>query len=217
MIHTFPIRRRWAINKKGKPNDKYNRILKAAAKVFARRDFYQATVAQIAAEAGVADGTIYLYFRNKDDILIQIFNHKARQVFERFRQAVERAPDAVGKLRNLVRSHLYEFERDRNMAILYQTETHRNNRMVENQIKEISKLYLDIVSEIVEQGQQEDRMRKDLYMGLVKRFILGAVDEVINTWLHSEGAYNLQSMADPLVELFLHGIGCHANLDSSGS
>ena len=93
------------------------------------------------------------------------------------------------------------------MAVLYQAETHQNSRLVEEQIKEMSKLYLDIVSEIVERGQDEGNVRKDLYVGLVKRFILGGVDEVINTWLHSEGKYDLVSMADPLVDLFIKGIG----------
>jgi TetR/AcrR family fatty acid metabolism transcriptional regulator len=68
-------------------------------------------------------------------------------------------------------------------------------------------MYQDLVSEIVEVGQQEGGIRKDLYVGLVKRFILGGVDEVINTWLHSESDYDLVSMADPLVELFIRGIG----------
>ena len=71
----------------------------------------------------------------------------------------------------------------------------------------MSVMYQDIVSEIVELGQQEGGIRKDLYVGLVKRFILGAVDEVINTWLHSEKEYDLVSMADPLVDLFVRGIG----------
>jgi len=93
------------------------------------------------------------------------------------------------------------------MAVVYQAETHQNRRMAEEQIKEMAKMYLDIVSEIVEQGQQEGVIRRDLYLGLVKRFILGAVDEVINTWLHSGRQYDLVSMADPLVELFLKGIG----------
>lgn len=93
------------------------------------------------------------------------------------------------------------------MAIVYQAETHQNTRAVENQIREMSKMYLDIVSEIVEQGQADGTIRKDLYMSLVKRFILGAVDETINTWLHSEGKYDLVSMTDPLIDLFIRGIG----------
>jgi len=188
-------------------NNKYHRILEAAVKVFSRQGFHQSTISQIAKEAGVADGTIYLYFKNKNDILVNFFSYKTKQVFDCFRAEVDRAESSLDKLRNLVRRHLTEFQRDRDMAVVYQVETHQNSRLAEEQIKEMSKMYQDLISEIVELGQVEGRIRKDLYVGLVKRFILGAVDEVINTWIHSEGKYNLVSMADPLVELFIRGIG----------
>jgi len=195
------------IHTKEKNNEKYHRILEAAVKVFADQGFFQSTVSQIAKEAGVADGTIYLYFENKDDILVQFFSYKTKQVFARFREEVDKADNTIDKLRNLIRRHLEEFQCDRNMAVVYQAETHQSSRLVEKQIKEMSKMYFDIVSEIVEQGQEEGVIKKDLYLSLVKRFILGAVDEVINTWLHSSSKYDLVSMADPLVELFLNGIG----------
>jgi len=179
--------------------------------VFARQGFYQSTVAQIAKEAGVADGTIYLYFKNKDDILVNFFDYKTKQVFERFRDEVNKAESGLDKLRNLIRRHLIEFQRDRDMAILYQVGTHQIDRLAEEQIREMSKMYQDLVSEIVEVGQQEGSIRKDVYVSLVKRFILGGVDEVINTWLHSESDYDLVSMADPLVELFIRGIGIADN------
>ena len=188
-------------------NHKYHQILEAAVKVFARQGFHQSTVAQIAKEAGVADGTIYLYFKNKDDILVQFFSFRTKQVFESFREEVDRAQNSLDKLRNLIHRHLAEFQRDRDGAVVYQVETHQNSRLAEAQIKEMSQLYRDIISEIVEQGQQEGTIRKDLYVGLVKRFIIGAVDEVINTWLHSDDDYELVSMADPLVDLFIRGIG----------
>ncbi len=188
-------------------NHKYHQILEAAVKVFARQGFHQSTVAEIAKEAGVADGTIYLYFKNKDDILVQFFSFRAKQVFERFREEVDRAQTSLDKLRNLVRRHLAEFQRDRDGAVVYQVETHQNSRLAEAQIKEMSQMYRDLIAEIVEQGQQEGTIRRDLYVGLVKRFIIGAVDEVINTWLHAEEEYDLVSMADPLVELFIKGIG----------
>ena len=188
-------------------NHKYHQILEAAIKVFAQQGFHQSTVAQIAKEAGVADGTIYLYFKNKDDILVQFFNYKTKQVFDSFRTEVARADSSLDKLRYLIRRHLQEFQRNREMAVVYQVETHQNSRLAEPQIREMSKMYRDLISEIVEQGQQEGAMRRDLYVGLVKRFIIGAVDEVINTWLHSDGEYDLVSMADPLVELFIKGIG----------
>jgi TetR/AcrR family fatty acid metabolism transcriptional regulator len=188
-------------------NSKYNRILEAAVKVFARQGFRQSTVAQIAKEAGVADGTIYLYFKNKDDILLHFFSFKAQQVFDRFRQEVARGQNSLEKLCNLVRVHLAEFQHDPDMAIVYEIETHQSSRLAEDQIRAMAKMYQDILAEIVEQGQQEGTIRKDLYVGLVKRFVLGAVEETINTWLRSGRSYDLVSMADPLVDLFLRGIG----------
>ena len=195
------------INTKGKNNDKYHRILEAAIKIFADHGFFHSTISQIAKEAGVADGTIYLYFKNKDDILINFFNYKAKQIFNRFREDVEQVDSAIGKLRSLVHRHLDEFQRDRSMAVVYQVEIHQSRRLIEEQIKEMSKMYLNIITEIVEQGQEEGSLRKDLYVGLVKRFILGAIDEVINTWLHAGSQYDLSSMAEPLVDLFIRGIG----------
>jgi TetR/AcrR family transcriptional regulator, fatty acid metabolism regulator protein len=175
--------------------------------VFADRGFHQATISQIARAAGVADGTIYLYFKNKDDILVQFFDFTANRVFAGFREAVDGAPDAAHKLRNLVRRHLGEFQRDREMAVVYQALTHQNNHLAQENMREISKMYMDIVGEIVERGQEEGTIRRDLYVGLVKRFILGAVDSTINNWLLSRREYDLVSMADPLVDLFFRGIG----------
>jgi len=190
-----------------KNNDKYQRILEASVNVFADHGFHQSTVSQIAKKAGVADGTIYLYFKNKEDILVQIFNYKTKQIFERFREVVDSADNPVEKLRNLIRRHLQEFKQDRNLAVVYLAETRQINRVMEDQIKIMSKMYFDLVAEILEQGQQDGSFRKVLYLGLVKRHILGSVDEVISTWLHADDKYDLVSMADPLVDLFINGIG----------
>ncbi len=197
-------------------SDKYLLILEAAIVVFAEQGFFQATVAQIAKKAGVADGTIYLYFKNKDDILIQFYQYKTGQVFDRFRTAVDRADSAEQKLHRLVHTHLEEFQKDINMAIVYQAETHQHRRLAQDVIKEMSKWYRDIITEIVELGQQEGHMRRNLYVGLVMRLIIGAVNEAINAWIHSGGSYDLVSMADPLVDLILRGIGvCEADEDGA--
>ena len=175
--------------------------------MFAKNGFFQATISQIAKNAGVADGTIYLYFKNKDDILVQIFSHKTKQVFERFKKEVEKADNSIERLRNLIRIHLKVFQNDFNMAVVYQAETRRRSRIVEKEVKAMSKMYLDMVGEIIEQGQEEGTFRKDLYLGLAKRFILGAVDDVINTWVHAGGKYDMVSMTDPLIDLIVRGVG----------
>lgn len=176
-------------------------------KIFALRGFYQSTISQIAKEAGVADGTIYLYFKNKDDIMVQFFTYKTRQVFNNFREEVQRADNAVDKLRNLIQRQLTEFQRDQNMALVYQSAQLQCKDLIDDQIMEISKMYLGIIAEIIEQGQEEGCIRKDIYTGLVKRVIPGAIDAVINTWLHAGGNYDLVSMTEPLMDLFIRGIG----------
>ncbi|ACN16633.1 HTH-type transcriptional regulator (TetR family protein) [Desulforapulum autotrophicum HRM2] len=190
--------------KKERP-DKYYSILNAAGTVFARLGLHKATISQIAQESGVADGTIYLYFKNKNDILYQFMSFKSDIFFEAMRRAVEGNDSADVKLRNLILCHLTEFQQDRDMAIVFQSEV-RYRRDIASQIKDISKIYLDLLTEIIEQGQNEGVLRHDLFMGLVKRFVLGAVEGVINTWVAADGKYDLVSMADPLVELYLNGI-----------
>ncbi len=186
-------------------SEKYRNILNSAGAVFAEHGFYKATISQIAARAGVADGTLYLYFKNKDDILYQFIQYKTELVFRKMRSAVEKGKNAEEKLRLLIRCHLEEFQNDRHMAVIFQSEV-RYLRDIQSQIKDISKMYLDLLSDIIEQGQIEGIMRQDLFVGLVKRFILGAVEGVINTWVGAESRYDLVAMADPLVDLYLNGV-----------
>ncbi len=186
-------------------SEKYHKILNSAGAVFAEHGFYKATISQIAARAGVADGTLYLYFKNKDDILYQYLSFKIGLVFEKMNAAVAKGTDAESKLRNLIRCHLEEFQRDQNMAIVFQSEV-RYLRDIKSQVKDISKTYFDLLSDIIEQGQIEGSMRQDLFVGLVKRFILGAVEGVITTWVNAHCRYDLGSMADPLVDLYMAGV-----------
>ena len=98
-------------------SEKYHKILNSAGAVFAEFGFHKATISQIAAKAGVADGTLYLYFKNKDDILYQFINFKTQDVFKKMHAAVDTDRNAETKLRNLIRCHLLAFQNDKNMAI----------------------------------------------------------------------------------------------------
>ncbi|MBR9979888.1 MAG: TetR/AcrR family transcriptional regulator [Desulfatitalea sp.] len=190
--------------------DKYNQILTAAVKVFAEKGFAQSTIAQIAQEAGVADGTIYLYFKNKDDILVQFYERMTEHVSECFYKAVQEGATAIEKLHNLVRAHLEVFQSQASGAIVYQSETHLQWRLVQEPTRQMSRMYRELISKLVAMGQQEGSIRPDLYVGLVKRLINGAVEEVINTWIHTGMDHDLASMAEPLVDLFINGIGTEA-------
>ena len=205
MNHYSLLLRRGISRLQKNKSEKYQTILYSAGAIFAEHGFHKATISQIAAKAGVADGTLYLYFKNKDDILYQYISYKTEVVFEKMRAAVDKGKNAEEKLRMLIRCHLEEFQNDKNMAVIFQSEA-RYLRDIQSQIKDISKMYLDLLSDIIEQGQIEGAMRQDLFVGLVKRFILGAVEGVISTWVSAESRYDLVSMADPLVDLYLTGV-----------
>ncbi len=191
---------------KSKANGKHETILAAAVRVFAEEGYFRSTVSQIAREAGVADGTIYLYFQNKEDILATFVRQHSLQFFEAFSERVKEAKTAVEKLRLLVNLHFTVAQRDRWKALVYQVEMRRSSRLMRKEIKDALKAYHDVVGQIVEEGQQEGSIRHDVQLGLVKRMIFASVDEVITTWVLAGGKYDLAALADPLVDLFLKGI-----------
>ncbi|MEW5734945.1 MAG: TetR/AcrR family transcriptional regulator [Thermodesulfobacteriota bacterium] len=187
-------------------NGKFSAILEAGIKIFAQQGYFQSTVAQIAREAGVADGTIYLYFKNKEDILATFVRQQTQEFFEAYRKKVAEVKHAVEKLRLLIRLHFEISQRDRNRALVYQVEMRRSDRLMKEDIRDALKTYHDVVGQIVEEGQQEGAIRHDLQPGMVKRMIFASVDEVITTWVLGGGKYDLVSLADPLSDLFLRGI-----------
>jgi TetR/AcrR family transcriptional regulator, fatty acid metabolism regulator protein len=189
-----------------KTPDKHQRILDAATRVFAQRGFFQSKVSEIAREAGVADGTIYLYFKNKDDLLISIFEVKMQEVISRFREAIVDVDDARSRLKCLIQMHLAEFQAHPDLAAVFQVELRQSSRFMREYKKGELKQYLDLIGEIVEQGQQEGLFRSDIPMGLTKRLIFGTLDEVVSTWLLSGKRYDLESLAEPMIELFMRGI-----------
>jgi TetR/AcrR family transcriptional regulator, fatty acid metabolism regulator protein len=191
---------------RSKSSDKHHRILDAAVKVFARKGFFQSRISEIAREAGVADGTIYLYFKNKDDLLISIFEIKMQEVISRFRSALGKHDNAMARLESLIRMHLAEFQANPDLAAVFQVELRQSSRFMRESEKIELKKYLDLIGEIIEQGQQQGLVRRDVPVGLIKRFIFGTLDEVVSTWVLSGRRYDLETQAKPITQLFLRGI-----------
>src|SRR5512146_3333589 len=102
--------------------DKRDAILRAAIDVFADRGFFNAQVADVARAAGVAAGTVYLYFKSKDDLLVSIFDRSMRDGLAAGRAAVADLHDPCERLRRLARGHLARLGSDRNLAIVFQVE-----------------------------------------------------------------------------------------------
>ena len=190
-----------------KDTEKYRRILDAAVKVFARKGFFQARVADIAREADVADGTVYLYFKNKDDLLISIFEEKMHEFITGFQAAMAARPDARSRLLCLIESHLAAFQSDPDLAAVFQVELRRSTRFMKDYHKEGLMEYLDIIGKVVDQGRREGVFREDFPTGLARGLIFGTLDEVVSAWVLSGMHHDLRGQGQSIADLFLRGIG----------
>ncbi|HXG92709.1 MAG TPA: TetR/AcrR family transcriptional regulator [Blastocatellia bacterium] len=191
---------------KEKPNGKYEAILRAAIKVFARGGFFNSKVADVAREAGVADGTVYLYFKNKDDILVSIFNHTMDEALALGRSRLAEVKDPVEKLKRIVRAHLDRLGRDRDLAIVFQVELRSSTKFMEQFSATKVTEYLELIRGVIEEGQKQGVFRRGLNTKIVAKVLFGALDEMATNWVLSHKRYSLVSTAEPVIDVFLNGI-----------
>lgn len=189
-----------------KSNDKRELIMNAAITSFAQSGYHQATIADVARKAGVAAGTIYLYFKNKDDLLMSIFEEKVQRFIHEFHHRLSQEEDAGVKLRKLVHLHLFEMQDHADLAAVFQLELRQSRHFMSAYPKPDLKGYFDLIGEIIEEGQQQGLFRKDLYLSAVKKAFFGAIDETVTSWLLAGKDYDLTQMADPLADLFIRGL-----------
>jgi TetR/AcrR family fatty acid metabolism transcriptional regulator len=191
---------------KEKLNGKYEAILRAAIKVFAKGGFFYSKVADVAREAGVADGTVYLYFKNKDDILVSIFNHVTEQALRHARMVLAELDDPAEKLKRIVEGHLDMYARDRDLAIVFQVELRSSTKFMEQFSATKVTEYLDLIGGVIEEGQQRGLFRKDLNTRLVAKILFGALDEMVTNWVLTHKRYSLIATAEPVIDVFLNGV-----------
>lgn len=189
-----------------KKNEKYYLILQGALKVFAENGYHRSQVSKIAKAAGVADGTIYLYFKRKEDILIRLFQEKLGELVGKFHESVEGTTDAVEALRTVCSIHFSELENNPELAYVTQIELRQSDLELRKEIGSALKPYIVLIENILEQGIKEQKFRSDLNVKLVRNLIFGAMDEAVTSWLISGRKYSLSDQADETLSFFLNGV-----------
>jgi TetR/AcrR family transcriptional regulator, fatty acid metabolism regulator protein len=193
--------------KQNKNKEKYLRIIAAATRVFARRGFYQARVLEIAGEAGVADGTIYLYFENKDDILISLFEEQMKVVLLNMKEQVAAAEDPAEKIERFALCHLKLIEQNKDMAEIIQVELRQSSKFMKSYKNDQFAEYLELIADIIRKGQEEGLFKKNLIPDLAKRALFGALDELSRYWvLSTRRKYDIETAAKQISETFLYGL-----------
>jgi TetR/AcrR family fatty acid metabolism transcriptional regulator len=186
--------------------DKRNALLRAATRVFASRGFFNAQVADVAREAGVAAGTVYLYFKSKDDLLVSLFERTMREAIEEGRAALAGTTDPVERLRRLARLHLDRIGRDRDLAVVFQVELRQSTKFMEHFSATQVREYLGVIRDVIADGQSHGLFRRHVNPTIAAKALFGALDEMATNWILSRRRYSLVSDADAVLDLFLHGV-----------
>lgn len=196
--------------------DKHNKIILAATKVFAKKGFFNARISDIAKEAKVADGTIYLYFNNKFDILISVLEEEIGKIIEQIKKAIENEPDANNMLKLFVSQHLSAMKNNKNLAEVIHIELRQSNRLVKEYRNNSFKDYINLISEIIQRGQEQKIFRQNIAPGIAKRAFFGALDEVTRVWTDSDGTdYTLEETTEQVLAIFLGGLLISPSADKS--
>ena len=191
-----------------RPSDgsKKERILDAAVVEIAQRGYHLTTVARIAKRAGVADGTIYLYFKNKEEILFSLFDRAMSRFINEGRARLKKVGSAPDKLRQIIELHLTLVGEDRDQAIITQVELrhslHFMGQLSRAQVGE----YLAVIGQVVVQGQEDGDFRKDLEPVFAAKAVFGVLDEMATDWVLSHRNTRLEGKASMAADFILSGL-----------
>lgn len=186
--------------------DKREAILRAAIQVFAHNGYFNSKVADIAREAGVADGTVYLYFKGKEDILHSIFDRNMEQAIVEARRRIEQVTDPRERLRQIALLHLERLGADRDLAVVFQVELRGSTKFMQEFSAAGFAEYLALIRATFEEGQQAGAFRPELNAKIVAKVLFGALDEMATNWILSKRRYKLVPMADQVLDIFLNGV-----------
>ncbi len=168
--------------------DKRSRILGAAERVFARRGFFAARVSEIAKDAGVADGTIYLYFKSKDDLLISLFENRMKQVNDVLRAAIASPPggapaSAVDQLRAFIKAYLKLVHDEPAAAEVLTIELRQSSKFMKEYENPQFADFLRMLGGLIATGQERGELDATIPAHVAARMIFGMLDELALAWV----------------------------------
>nr|WP_309297433.1 TetR/AcrR family transcriptional regulator [Lysinibacillus sp. KH24] len=190
--------------KRDKP--KYKQIIDAAVIVIAENGYHQAQVSKIAKQAGVADGTIYLYFKNKEDILISVFNEKMAVFIESLRDIIENGNTSYDKLSKMIANHLTVLATDRYLATVTQLELRQSNKDLRLKINAVLREYLQLLDQILVEGMLSGEFNPTMDVRLARQMVFGTIDEITTSWVMNEYRYDLMEQIPKVQALIMNGI-----------
>ncbi|HEV8457641.1 MAG TPA: TetR/AcrR family transcriptional regulator [Methylomirabilota bacterium] len=189
--------------------DKPQQIIEAAVRVFARKGYFNSRVSDIAREAGIAAGTIYLYFKTKEDILTTLFREKMAEFVAKLWKAMADQPDPVSKVRRLVYLHFDLLERNPELAEVVQIELRQGQKFFRGASSQEIASYFALIGSVLEEGVAAGRFRANLPVKVATKMLFGAMDQMATSWVLGKREYRLVDTADAVANLFLQGVAAN--------
>ncbi len=189
-----------------RPSEKHQKILDAAISVIAENGFFNSRISDIAARAGVADGTVYLYFKNKEELLMAAINRAFSSFMQKARAEVAGISDPRERLRRLAHLHLSSLGANRDMAVVFQMELRQSVKFVADFSHHLLVEYFAMIREAVREGQHAGIFRSGISDKIVANVFFGALDEMVTTWVLSEHDYPLAGATDAVMDMILNGL-----------
>lgn len=195
------------VNPLNRNKPKYGQIVDAAVIAIAENGYHQAQVSKIAKQAGVADGTIYLYFKNKEDILVSVFREKMAIFMDNLRPVLEDGQmSSEDKLFRMINNHFRVLYSDRHLAIVTQLELRQSNKDLRLKINGVLKDYLAMLDRILQEGIDRGEFEKGMDIRLARQMVFGTIDEISTTWVMNDQKYDLIKLAPDVHRLLMKGM-----------
>jgi TetR/AcrR family fatty acid metabolism transcriptional regulator len=181
-------------------------ILKVATEVFAEKGFHESTISQIAQKAKIAEGSIYLYFKNKEDLLFSIPEERMENFLSGLREHLAGMKGALNKLRKLIWYHFHFYQQNKDYALILLQSIRLNPRFVSTRAYQLIREFSKLVVQIIEEGKKEGAIRADIDSRLLRDAILGAIEHVTIRGSILSRLPALTEVAEPLYSFFASGI-----------
>ena len=203
-----------------KKDIKRQQIIQAAIEVFDKKSFLKASIVEIAQKANVAEGTIYQYFKNKEDLFFSIPAQRTEEFCEEFDLHLQGIHGAFNKIRKLIWYYLYFFKMNPAYARTLMLEMRVSRSFITSKTYGTIREFGDRVLQIIREGQDEGSIRKDIDAHPIRELILGVLEYKVTRWLLKNEKYDLVDGYREACDLILDGIGSSAdrkNIEQGGT
>mgnify|MGYP000921616090 CR=1 FL=1 len=190
-----------------KEGNKEKDIMEAAIKIFAENGFHYSKIAKIAEIAGVATGSIYMYYQSKEDILHKIFNSIWENLYNELliivNQTDLKAPEKLDSIIDLI---IDEFTQNPNLALVIVNE---QNNFQKNTFTEFTPYYnkfLDLAVQVIKEGIDQNYFSKNVDLFIFRFYVLGAIRNILNNWAVNPKAFPLNKIRQGIKYFTKYGL-----------